>query len=60
MTNGDPEGRILLSYPHTNNGSFFLLTAVIYLFIYLFIYLLIYSFKNKLREYAKTSHDDLT
>ena len=20
MTNGDPEGRIFLSYPHTNNG----------------------------------------
>ena len=34
MTNGDPEGRIYLSYPHTNNGFFFLLTAV---FIYLFI-----------------------
>ena len=24
MTNGDPEGRIFLSYPHTNNGFFFL------------------------------------
>ena len=33
MTNGDPEGRIFLSYPHTNNGYFFLLTTV---FIYLF------------------------
>ena len=22
MTNGDPEGWIFLSYPHTNNGSF--------------------------------------
>ena len=22
MTNGDPEGRIFLSYPHTNNGFF--------------------------------------
>ena len=33
MTNGDPEGRILLFYPHTNSGSFFLLTNV---FIYLF------------------------
>ena len=33
MTNGDPEGRIFLAYPHTNNGFFFLLTTV---FIYLF------------------------
>ena len=33
MTNGDHEGRIFLSYPHTNNGFFFLLTnASIYLF----------------------------
>ena len=24
MTNGDPEGRIFLSHPHTNNGFFFL------------------------------------
>ena len=31
MTNGDPEGRIFLSYLHTNNGFFFLLTTV---FIY--------------------------
>ena len=38
MTNGDPEGRIFLSYPHANNGFFFLLaTGFIYLFIYLFI-----------------------
>ena len=45
MTNADPEGRIFLSYPHTNNGFFFLLTTV---FIYLFL--------NKLPEvpeYAK-------
>ena len=45
MTNGDPEGWIFLSYPHTNNGLFFLLTTV---FIYLF--------QNKLLEvpeYAK-------
>ena len=48
MTNGDPEGRIFLSCPHTKNGLFFLLTTV---FIYLFIY-----FKRKLPEvleYAK-------
>ena len=30
MTNGDPEGRIFLSYPHTNNGLFFVLTTVFY------------------------------
>ena len=28
MTNGDPEEQIFLSYPHTNNGFFFLLTTV--------------------------------
>ena len=37
MTKGDPKGQIFLSYPHTNNGFFFLLTNVfIYLFTYLF------------------------
>ena len=49
MTNGDPERRIFLSVPNTNNGLFFLLTTV---FMYLFIYL----FQNKLPEvpeYAK-------
>ena len=43
MTKGDSEGRIFLSYPHTNNGFFFLLATVFY-------------FKNKLPEiyeYAK-------
>ena len=30
MTNGDPEGRIFLSYPHTNNVFVFLLTTVFY------------------------------
>ena len=29
MTNGDPKGQIFLSYPHLNNGFFFLLTTVI-------------------------------
>ena len=33
MANGDLEGRIFLSYPHTKNGFFFLLTTV---FIYFF------------------------
>ena len=32
MTNGDPEGRIFLSHPHTNNGFFFLL-AIKYLIL---------------------------
>ena len=43
ITNGDPEGRIFLSYPQTNDGFFFLLTTVFYI-------------KNKLPEvpeYAK-------
>ena len=33
FANSDPEGLIFLSYPHTNNGFFFLLITV---FIYLF------------------------
>ena len=48
MTNGDPEGRIFLSYPHTNNGFFFLFTTVFYIF-FLFIYL----FQNKLTEVSE-------
>ena len=50
MTNGDPEGRIFLSYPHTNNGFFFLLTTV-------------FLFKNKLPEvpeYAKIQFHTMT
>ena len=35
MTNGGPEKRIFLSYPHTNNRFFFFITTV---FIYLFAY----------------------
>ena len=34
-TNGDPQGRIFLSYPHTNNGLFFLAHHCFY-FFYLF------------------------
>ena len=45
MTNGDPEGRIFLSYPHMNNGFFYLLISV---FIYLFIY-----FKINFKKIAK-------
>ena len=33
MTNGDHEGWIFLSHPHTNNGFFFLLTTK-YLILY--------------------------
>ena len=32
MTKGDLEGGFFLSFPHTNNGFFFLLTTVFYLF----------------------------
>ena len=52
MTNGDPEGRIFLSYPNTINGFFFLLTTG---FIYLF--------QNKLAEvpkYAKMQFHTMT
>ena len=31
MSNGDPEGQIFLSYPHTNNRLFFLLTTVFFI-----------------------------
>ena len=44
MTNSDPEGQIFLSYPHMNNGFFFMLTTGVFIF------------KNKLPEvpeYAK-------
>ena len=50
MTNGDPEGRIFLSYPHTNNGFFFLLTTI-------------FLFENKLQEvpeYAKMQFHMMT
>ena len=32
MTNGDSEGQIFLSYPHSNNGFVFLLTTVFFYF----------------------------
>ena len=34
MKNGDPEGLIFLSHPHTNNGLFFLLTIKYSIFIF--------------------------
>ena len=46
MTNGDPEGRIFLSYAHTNNRLFFLLTTV---------YLINYLFLNKLPEVPESA-----
>ena len=33
MTNGDPEGRIFLSYPHTHDRFFFLLTTFLYIYL---------------------------
>ena len=30
VTKGDPKGLAFLSYPHTNNGFFFLLTIVFF------------------------------
>ena len=56
ISNGDPEGRIFLSYPHTKNRFFSLLTTV---FIHSFIYL----FYNKLPEvpeYAKVQFHMMT
>ena len=50
MTNGDPEGWIFLSYPHTNNGFFFFLTTIfIVLIFYSFIYFKI-SFQKSLNK----------
>ena len=34
MTNGDYEGGIFLSYPHTNNGLFFLHTIKYSIFVF--------------------------
>ena len=50
IANGDAEGWIFLSYPHKNNGFFFLLTTV-------------FLFQNKLPEvpeYAKMQFYMLT
>ena len=50
MSNGDPKGQIFLSYPHTNNGFFFLLFTVFF-------------FQNKLPEvpeYAKMQFHMMT
>ena len=47
MTNGDHEGRIFLSHPHTNNGLFFLLTTKYLIFIW----------KHE-KPYAEMQHGD--
>ena len=44
MTNGDPEGRIFLFYPHTNYGLFFMLTTVFF-FFFLFFFFFFFFFK---------------
>ena len=48
MTNGDPEGGIFLSYPHTNNGFCFLLTTV-----YIYFKINFQKSLNTLRCYFK-------
>ena len=53
MPNSDPEGQIFLSYPHTNDRFFFLLTTV-------FIYLFIYNNLPEVPEYAKMKFHTMT
>ena len=50
MKTGYPEGRIFLSYPHTNNGFFFLLTTVFFFFFLFFFSFFFFFFLNKLPE----------
>ena len=52
MTNGDHEGQIFLSHPHTNNGFFFLLT-IKYRILCLKMLL-------EVPEYAHLRHDMVT
>ena len=62
MTNGDPEGQVFLSYPHTYNGLFYSHTTVLFN-IYSFVCLFIYLFLNKLPEipeYAKMQFHMMT
>ena len=53
MTNGDPEGKIFLSYPHRKNGFFFLLTTV-----FLYFKIRVQKSLNTLRCNSMTSLDD--
>ena len=55
MTNGDPKGQIFLSYLHTNNGFFFLLTTAV-----LFIYLFVLKKLLEVPEYAKVQFHMMT
>ena len=50
---GDPEGRIVLSHPHMNNGFFFLLTTK-----YLKIYWKAWKRLPENPEYAEMRHGD--
>ena len=52
MTKGDPEGQIFLSYPHTNNGFFFLLPTFC-----LFTY---FKISTEVPEYAKMQFHMMT
>ena len=53
MKNSDPEGRIFLSYRHTNNGFYFLP-------LFLFIYLFIMSFQKSLKTQIKLKFQMMT
>ena len=61
MANGDAEGRIFLSYPHMNNGFFFLLTTI-FNYNYLFIYSFFFHLKKlaEVSEYAKIQFHMMT
>ena len=52
MTNGDPKGQIILSYPYTNNGFFS--CSPLFLFIYFLSKLL------EVPEYAKMQFHMMT
>ena len=52
MTNGDPKGQNFLSYPHTNNEFFFLLTIK--------HYILCLKKLLEVPKYAEMRHDMMT
>ena len=54
ITNGDGEGRIFLSHPHTNNGFSFLLTTKYHIFYWKNMKK---AFSNA--EFAEMRHSDL-
>ena len=59
MAKGDLYGRIFISYRHTNNGFFFLLTTALFIFIYLFINCFKISFQKSLNTLRMTFLDVL-